>query len=443
MLVVVQVNSVFHLYTSFPYQSDRHCEVITDVVLLSTWNVESGGKLSNNATLFPNKYPRNFHGCNVTVSTPNSKIAERIYISEITRRANITVNYISDRPTGMSVKNRIISSVEEVLLGKSEIAVGGIPLVQEINDILEPSFSYHEIKYTWYVPCARPLSRLHRISKIFSLSLWVAVFVAVILVAVAIWCLASRSLEAHMYTSISSDLYNVWAVAMGVCATRMPRTCRVRLVLFPWICYCFSMSIIFQTFFTSYLVDPGFDVQIRTLEELLKSGLKFGFRSDFEIYYQQSNYGVHQELIHRREQCDPPSSCVQRIISTRNYATMGESYAIEKYLKTSNNSNYVCAMNDVDAYPVQVAAYFSKGSIFLHIFNKALVSSVETGLIMKALKNKASSNLEDDVEKFFVFTLSHLSIAFYLLLLGLSVSFVSFFCEVVYRKFATPNVSRV
>jgi hypothetical protein len=443
ILVVVQVNSVLHLYTSFPYQLDKHCEVITDVILLSTWNVESGGKLSNDATLFPNKYPKNFHGCSVNVSTPYPKAAEDAYISEVIRRVNITVNYISDRPTDLSISERIVSSVKEVIFGMSEIAVGGIPLVKEINDILDPSYSYYEIKYTWYVPCARPLSRFQRTSKIFSLSLWVAVFVAVIVVAVAIWCLASRSLEIHTYTSISSVLYNAWAVAMGVCVTRMPRTHRVRLVLFPWICYCFSMSIIFQTFFTSYLVDPGFDIQIRTLEELLESGLKFGFRSDFDIYYQKSNYGVHQELLHRKEQCEPPTSCVQRIINTRNYATLGESYVIENYLKTASNSNYVCVMNDVDAYPVKVVAYFTKGSIFLQAFNKVLVSSVETGLIMKALKNKASPNLEDDVGDFFVFTLSHLSIAFYLLLLGLSVSFVLFFCEVIYREFATSNLSVV
>jgi hypothetical protein len=441
ILVMVQVNSALHLYTSFPYRSDKHCELITDVVLLSTWTVEGGGKLSTNATLFPDKYPRTFHGCSVVVSTPYSKIVEDVYISEFIRRVNISVKYKSDRPTGMSVSNRIISAVEEVLLGTSDIAVGGIPLVKEINAILDPSFSYHEIRYTWYVPCARPLSRLQRISHIFSLSLWVAVFVAVILVAVAIWCFASRSLETHTYTNISSDLYNVWAVAMGVCVTRMPRTYRLRLVLFPWICYCFSMSIIFQTFFTSYLVDPGFDIQIRTLEELLESGLKFGFRSDFEAYYQQSNCGVHQELIHRNEKCDPPSVCVQRIIDTRNYATLGESFGIEKYLKTVNNSNYVCAMNDVDAYPVKVVAYFSKGSIFFRAFNKALVSSVETGLIMKALKSKLSPTLDDDVEEFFVFTLSHLSIAFYLILLGLGVSFVSFFCEVIYRKLSTSNLS--
>jgi hypothetical protein len=440
ILVVVQVDSVLHLYTSFPYQSNKHCEVITDVVLLSTWTMESGGKLRNDATLFPNKYPRNFHGCSVNVSRPYSKIAEDVYISEIIRRVNITVNYMPDRPTDMSMSERIGSSITEVFFGTSKIAVGGIPLVEELTHILEPSFSYHEIKYTWYVPCARPLPRFQRISAIFSLSLWVAVFVAFILVAVSIWCLASRSLETHTYTNISSGVYNAWAVAMGVCVTRMPRTYRVRLVIFLWICYCFSMSTVFQTFFTSYLVDPGFDVQIRTLEELLESGLKFGFRPDFDIYYNHSNYAVHQELLHRKEKCHPPSFCIQRIINTRSYATLGESYVIENYLKTANNSNYVCVMNDVDAYPVKVVAYFSKGSIFLRAFNKAIVSSVETGLIMKALKNKASPNLEDDVEQFLVFTLSHLSIAFYLLLLGLSVSFVLFFCEVIYRKFATSNL---
>jgi hypothetical protein len=146
ILVVVQVNLVLHLYTSFPFQSGKHCGVITDIVLLSIWNVENGGKLSNDETLFPNKYPRNFHGCSVNVSMPSPKIAEGAYISEIIRRVNITVNYISDRPTRMSVSERIASSVREVLFGISDIAVGGIPLVKEISDILDPSFSYYEIK---------------------------------------------------------------------------------------------------------------------------------------------------------------------------------------------------------------------------------------------------------------------------------------------------------
>jgi hypothetical protein len=439
MLVVIQVNSELHLYTAFPYESDRHCEVITEVILLSTWNLEGGEELNNDVTLFPNKYPINFHACSVNVSTTHSKIAEQVYISEIIRWANVTVNYISDRPSDMSVSNRIISSVQEVLFGKSEIAVGGIPLVKDINDILDPSFSYHEIKYTWYVPCARPLSRLQRISKIFSLLLWIAVLVTFILVAVVIWCLASRSVETHKYTNFANDLYNAWAVAMGVSIASMPRTFRTRFVLFTWILYCFSMSIIFQTFFTSYLVDPGFDAQIRTLEELLESGMKFGFRSDFEIYYKYSNYGVHQDLIHRREECHPPKFCVQRIINTKNYATMGESFIIDNYLKTARDSNYVCVMNSMDAYPVKVVAYFSKGSIFFHAFNKAIVSSIETGLVLKALKTKSSPDLGGDVEEFFVFTLSHLSVAFYSLLLGLSVSFVLFSCEVVYGKFATSN----
>jgi predicted membrane protein len=437
MLVVVQVNSILHMYTAFPYQSGGRCGVITDVVLLSTWNLESCEMFSNDATLFANKYPGNFHGCTVNVSTPYSKIAEDVYISEIINRVNVTVNYISDRPTDMSVSNRIISSLKEVLFGKSEIAVGGIPLVKDINEYLDPSFSYHEIKYTWYVPCAKPLSRLQRISKIFSLTLWIAVFVAFIIVAVVMWCVARRSSETRTYINIANNLLNIWAVCVGVSLARIPRTSRVRMLLFTWTWCCFYMSIVFQTFLTSYLIDPGFDTQIRTLGELLESGLKFGFRSDFDVYYKNSNYGVHQELLHRKERCYPPSFCVQRIINTRKYATLGESFVIENYLKTASNSNYVCVMNDMDAYPVKVVAYFSKGSIFYHAMNKILVSSVETGLITKILKTKSPPNLDDDVEEFFVFTLTHLSIAFYSLLLGLSLSFVLLLGEVIYRKFAT------
>lgn len=434
VLVAVNENSVLHLYASFPYQSDKSCEIITDAVLLSKWDTQSDTKLGNNGTLFPDKYPRHFHGCRIDISIPNSKIAEKTYISETAKRLNITVNYISGRPNDMSLYDRIRSSIREVLLGSSEITVGGIPLIKDIADILDPSFSYHETKYTWYVPCARPLPRLYSISRIFSASVWAVVFVVIFAVSVVIWCLANRSLETSTYTSISNDLYNVWAIAMGVCVTEMPRTCRLRLIIFSWMCHCFAINAVFQTFLTSYLVDPGYDKQIRTLEELIDSGLKFGFRPEFDVYYQNSNYEIHKELMSRKEHCDPPSFCVQRIIDTRGYATLAESYSIENYLNTVNNSNYVCTMNDLEAYPVKIVAYFSKGSIFLRAFHKALVSSVEAGLATKAVKKKVSSTVSNAVDNFFVFTVSHLSIAFYLLLLGHSVSIVSFFFEVIYKK---------
>jgi hypothetical protein len=93
------------------------------------------------------------------------------------------------------------------------------------------------------------------------------------------------------------------------------------------------------------------------------------------------------------------------------------------------------------AYPVQIVAYFSKGSIFLRAFNKALVSSVESGLITKAVKNKVSPSVSNTADDFFIFTISHLSISFYLLLLGHSVSIILFFCEVIYNRLSTSNFS--
>jgi hypothetical protein len=439
-VVVVQVKSMLYLYTSFPYQSGKSCEVITDVFLLNKWNMNSDREMGD-GTLFPDKYPRNFHGCRINVSITHPKIAEDVYIYEICKRLNITTNYICSRRNDMSVYDKITQSVKEVLFGMSEVAVGGIPLVKDICDILDPSFAYHEIKYTWYVPCAQPSSRLQRISRIFSVSVWMAVVVAIVLVALTVWCVASQSLETRAYTSISSGLYNVFAIAMGVCVTEMPRTCRLRLIIFSWISYCFAVSTVFQALFTSYLVDPGFDKQIKTLEELVESGLKFGFRPDFNVYYEYSNYWIHQEIMRRKEDCRPPSSCIQRIINTRSYATLGESYAVEKYLSTASNSSYVpvCAMNDMEAYPVKVVAYFSKQSIFLRAFNKVLMSSVEAGLVTKAVKTKFSQTVSDTVNTFFVFTVSHLWIAFYLLLLGHGLSIILFFVEVIYNKVATFN----
>jgi hypothetical protein len=440
VVVLVQLDTVFHLYTWFPYQSYQHCDSIADVVLINQCSLKSNAMLTEDRDLFPNKVPKNFHGCPIRASIPNSYAAERNYISGFLTRFNFTADLRAKYEYDGPLYDRIKSSVEDIVFGTSEIAFGGLPLLKDIADLADPSFAYYEIVYTWYVPCARPLSRFQAIRKIFSVSLWVSLSATVFLVAVVLWCLGSRSPDTRAFSNIDITLYNVWAVAMSVSVTNMPQTSRLRVVIFPWICYCFAFSTVFQTFFTSYLVDPGLEKQISTLDDLFESKMEFGFRPEMEVFFTDSNNWIHRYLRDHKKECSDTHECLRRIGDTASFATITESWTASRYLNPADGSPSVCRMNDIDTFPVRVVSYFRKGSILIDEFNKIIVSMVESGQIIKADDERTGRSAlshvggGDSSDQYFVFTMAHLSVAFYTLLLGQVLSFVVFLGEIAYDR---------
>lgn len=445
VVVLVQLETAFHLYTWFPYRSHLHCENVTEVVLVSEWSFENDVMATDNETFFVNKIPKNFHGCPIRASVPNDYATERNYISSFLNQLNFTVELQIKSKYDGPLHERVKSSVEDIYAGRSEVAFGGIPLLMEIASLANPSFPYYEITYAWYVPCARPLSRLEAMGKIFPISVWVSLLTTILLVAVILWCFGSRTPDARAFGNIDIALYNVWAIAMGVSVTHMPFTSRLRVIIFPWICYCFAISTVFQTFFTSYLVDPGLEKQITTLNELLETKMDFGFRPEIDFYYSGSSNWIHKYLRSHNKNCSDSVECINRIIDTASFATITESWSVEKYVKSSA----VCRMNDLDSFPIRIVFYCRKGSILTDEFNKIIVSMIESGQTIRAEREWRGPSAEshtgraDSSNEYFVFTGAHLLVAFFILLIGHSVGFVVFLGEMLYHKPKTVGIRRM
>jgi hypothetical protein len=51
----------------------------------------------------------------------------------------------------------------------------------------------------------------------------------------------------------------------------------MRLVYLLFVWYSYVVNSVFQTFFTSVLVGPGMKKQISLIDELLSSGLEYGY----------------------------------------------------------------------------------------------------------------------------------------------------------------------
>jgi len=174
--------------------------------------------------------------------------------------------------------------------------LGALPLVVEELSNAEYSFPYFAVILNWFVPCPKPLSRIQRIFHIFFSSVWVAVVVVLFLVTVASCCLAKQSNDIRSYTTMSSALYNIWAVTVGVPVTGIPNGLRLMFLFVVFVWYCSEISAVFQTFFMSFLVDPGYKNPLKSLDEVLGSGTEIFYTNGFDIIFSVTSVLTKKEV---------------------------------------------------------------------------------------------------------------------------------------------------
>jgi len=433
-VVLVEYNTMFQLYTWFPYQSHTQCREVSDVVLVNVWNKNDTRRVIN----------KTLWGCpiNVSITYTNSVGAE--LLRNFLLRLNFTILYRQNFPENFSSTARINASLQDLRLGFSDI-VASVPLYKDFIKIEDPSYPVDWTGFVWHVPCAKPLHRIQKVLRIFFSPLWMALISVAMFVGVVMWQLSKQSLEHYSYKNIFIVLYNVWAVAVGVPMTNIPRTTRLRIVIFAWISYCFFMSTGFQIFFTSSLIDPGLQKQITNLDELVESKMEYGFSPSISVMYDLSDR--IDEIVNRGKECDNLSVCVQRIIDTGQFAVLESKRMVSRYLSSVKKRNCVCVMNNIDIIPVKLVVLFSRRTLILDNFNKYMTTMLEFGLSTKTYEDIwITSDFVDGVdvtcEEYFVFTTSDLLVAFYTLIFGHSMSFVVFLLELLHHAFAEHRSRR-
>ena len=439
VVVVVQQDGLLNLYTWFPYSSHDNCGDVKNVVLINQWVLEEEGKFVTEGSLYPSKIPSNFYGCTVNLTSLLRDDSEDEFYSQYFLTHNITVNYVNNFPEDTPDVEKFLTILQSLWNRESEMIFGGLPLLADETTEAEHSFPYFTLKLNWFVPCPKPLSRLQKISHIFSPSVWVAIVVVLFLITIASWCLAKQSNDVRSYTTISSALYNTWAVTVGESVTERPRSLRLKLLFVAFVWYCSAITTVFQTFLTSFLVDPGYENQLHSLDEILDSGIEFGFPHVWKVFFGLSPDFKDEQVVERGQTCSNEWECINRIHETDNFATFVQAWSVQYYTNFINDHSTVCPLQEYDdAAFVFITTYVQKGSLFLELLNKYIIISIESGIVKKAVSDslyvsRPTRSTIDVSDGYFVFTLSHLRIAFYILFVGHGLSFLLFLCEVFYH----------
>jgi len=451
------------LYTGFPYERGK-CGDVTDVTLLDQWHLQNGTFI-HNANLFPMKTTDNFHGCKIKVAsagiTPfiilagNSTDSDGNVVYKLDGLAaqnllltvdkmNVTVVFL--KPILTSKMEIMIREGGSIAPGKSDIIIGPVPFVAiVVSSMFEPTIPYKYTALKWFVPCPQPVERTEKVMHTYQLLVWLTMAILLVLTAILWWGLANwrhGSLkDSRPFQSLSNCLCTAWAVAMGVSATNTPNNWKFRFLFLIYVYYCFAMSTVFQAFFTSYLVEPGYGKKFETFDELLNSSVAYGYNDAVEFGMASMSYMEHERFPYsRRQECSDMTECMKRIANHSQLCTPSAEL-FSQYLASEmgilDSRQYLCSLEE-NLITTGIISVVRNGSPFLNRLNILTRRSLEGGLLdrywtqliwITSLRSKIRF-LDSKNDFYFVFSLSHLSPAFSVLAFGWLLSAVVFLAEI-------------
>jgi hypothetical protein len=467
-------NYVLDLYSGFPYETEN-CEKIKEVSLMDQWTFEDKGTFYNKRNLFPHKLQKDFQNCVIRLATiginPFVILIEnhtKTDVSTVYDVRGLSVQYILVSINKMNMTAvfhppslklslyTVITEVNTLISRQSDIIIGMVPMLPAVvTSFSEPSIPYVYDAVKWFVPCPKLIPRVQKIMTMYNASVWLTMTLVFVATAVVFWCSANSPChldikECNALKTISNCISLSWAIFIGVSVPEMPKSWKLRTFFLIYVWYCLAMSTVFQAFFVSYLVEPGYEKKIKTTEELLDSSVGYGFNEGFEVGMMTTEYIEHLKFPDsRRISCGDVKACIKRIISDGDIATFATPLYVQYVVNgfgPRGQTSYPCVLEE-NIMDGTLVALFPKGSPLLNQFNKFIRRCLEGGLVerywaelnMEALLKSKAKSVEDGSSMYFVFSLSHTAPAFSVLCSGYVCSFILCLAEYFYKRISKWN----
>ncbi|PSN54858.1 Ionotropic receptor 655 [Blattella germanica] len=454
------------LYSWFPFQLNGR-----RAVLLDEWMMGNKSKLLNGNNLFPSKIPKKFSTKTLEVQpladelvmyykgnyTDENNELRHLYegpeidiLNIIIEHLNISLKFDGSKYAYLPLVTRIEDALTILSLGPlADLAVGSLPLHHKTINWMEFSHPYFITGLTWYVPCPKPYPRLKKIAETFPIEVWVLFLFVLILVVFVLYFMSVHTVgkTSSTYNSVTMCFYSMWAVILGVSVPQMPLSSSTRYLFLLFVWYSFAMNLMFQTFFTSYLVDPGIIDQLRSIDELLKSDVPMGYNREACSYFLSGiKDNTSEQIIKKGIDCPDKeyNSCILKVVRDKNFSTLRSEFYIEHFVKTTMPKKIkpLCSLDD--RYKIiYIVTYFKKRSPYLESFNKIFRRLDEVGIVAKKIRDFQESwryKLSPDTGKYdeesnddyFVFSLDHMTISFYVIVVGCVLSSIMLIAELVF-----------
>ncbi|KAJ9601665.1 hypothetical protein L9F63_000198 [Diploptera punctata] len=463
--------TILEIYTWFPYRNGN-CREVTNIVLISKYFAQNYTEFSE-VDIFPYKIPDDFMGCAMTVlpygippyqiTTENIDVNGDIiyedrglafqFLKLFADKFNITLSL--QTPIDTFGRDEAISMFMGIEDGSIDFNLGviiNIPLFNYFQDNSIP-FKYDTAKVL--CPCPKPISRVKRVISIFTPEVWISISVVFLSASLVLWILSnnkqSKYSELRSFRKLSKCFQNSWSNLLGVSVTEMPITPTVRCFFILYTCFCYAINIVFQAYFTTFLIEPGYGKRIETFEEAINTGLKTGITDMMDIIATDSDVDLNKFPSH--VDCPNITKCFERVMFEGDMmiATSSEfPYYIALVNGVQDISKVVCFLEEV-VFAAQLVIGTHKGNPIIFKLNKVILLNIEIGFNQKhsslsehVTKLKSVREI-GNVEEYFVFSMAHLVPIFNLLIFGCLFSSIVFILELIiyYRKMSLISANKM
>ncbi|PSN36244.1 Ionotropic receptor 202 [Blattella germanica] len=469
---VVDYISLLDVYSWFPFKPVEHCGRVKDPIVVDRWILKSGKEqFLKNEFLFPPKIPRNMKGCPLRISTfeygpfmlgyrkkedgsiSYSEGTDFHVLTEISKILNITLHFLPAPPDngtwGVELENGPWDGMAgEVISGFADI--GAIGVWNKCNVILELECgkSYLTDTMRWYVPCAKPNPRWQSITRVFKASLWIGFVITYVVVGLCMYFVVTISnkiapleLQNQAYAGFVKCLLNFWAIILEESASNdPPEIFSIRTVFLAFVLYCWAVNTVYQTFLTTFLVDPGFQKQISSELEVLASGMIYHVLPATAYH---DNFFLWPSIYPKMQFCSTLAECYEGVAYHDRafcFSEVATDYQISVKYINADGKGIICKFDEIISSQL-ITFPVMKGFPKLREFDVIIQNILEAGLVNKwfndikylsILALAKTFNLPPG--EYVKLSINHLQSAFYFLGIGYILSVLAFIAEIILSK---------
>jgi hypothetical protein len=236
-----------------------------------------------------------------------------------------------------------------------------------------------------------------------------------------------------------------------VSVNTQPRSAPLRLFFFCWVCYIVAISTVFQAYLTTFLIEPGYEEPIKSVEQMLKSERKFGFRRGYEQFFPSISESVDSAILKDAVNCPDEDTCFIWATVYHNISTILNDFKSDDYREsgnwTDNNKRpLLCELENGVVRTYGHVFLVRKGRRVLDLINDVIGHVIEGGILMQIMKRvfleqrKVSTfDVPTFADTYATITISQLQTVFFLLLLGYVLALACFVIEIMWHRYRSKG----
>jgi hypothetical protein len=454
-------DTYLELHTWYPYENSERCNPDEGTVPVKVFTVRNVSDIRRR-DIFRGHFGKNLHGCalnvHVEIIPPSVYPPKRIwhnnsgYQNVYEDGIEIELIQIIGNSLNMTLDIEDTTTMEYRKVTPFLYAGRYDTYSSALDYITERTRGYLSVRLDWYTPCAAKHQRWGRFFNIFSVDLWMCFALSLVLAVITVICLSNYGRKSHLYESksysnISCVTSNIISVVLSVSVNTQPRSAPLRLFFFCWLWYSFAISTVFQAHLITFLIEPGYEEHISTVEEMLKSVRKFGFVDELSIFVYNESNAVDSAILNNAIRFPDRATSFNWAAVYQNTTIVYDNLNIEicrdmGKLTDENKRPLLCELEDGGVTSFDLVLLTLRGSPFLELINDIIGHTVESGILTHIKKKdfpkeKILSTLDAFAlyDTYTVFGVRHLQTAFYLLMLGYVLALACFVTEIMWHRY--------